>query len=126
MSEAAIPTAMGAGKRGESHEGRCAVALVGKNLRVLLVAWAVAGLFVPPVDSADLKAETVAAFDRYIRATEERMAEDSCNRRFLVMDHLPDALRQEAYGQLRGGQLYVEQLHATEDGRSIEIPGGLV
>src|ERR1700730_2516964 len=60
MSEAAIPTAMGAGKRGESHEGRCAVALVGKNLRVLLVAWAVAGLFVPPVDSADLKAETVA------------------------------------------------------------------
>jgi hypothetical protein len=102
------------------------VALVGKYLRVLLVAWAVAGLCAPPADSAELKAETVAAFDRYIRATEERMAEDSCNRRFLVMDRLPDALRQETYGQLRGGQLYVEQLHATEDGRSIEIPGGLV
>jgi hypothetical protein len=102
------------------------VALVGKNLRVLLAAWAVAGLFVPPLDSAEPKTETVAAFDRYIRATEERMAEDSCSHRFLVMNRLSDALRQETYNQLRQGQLYVEQLHATEDGRSIEIPGGLI
>ena len=102
------------------------MALVGKNLRVLLAVWAVAGLFVPPLDSAELKTETVAAFDRYIRATEERMAEDSCSDRFLIMNRLPDALRQETYRQLRQGQLYVEQLHATEDGRSIEIPGGLV
>jgi hypothetical protein len=127
---------MGTRKRGSSHpsssrysshqvrEGGWAVALVGKNLRALLVAWAVAGLFVPPADPSELKAETVAGFDRYIRATEERM--DSCNRRFLVVDRLPDALREQTYGQLRQGQLYIEQLHATEDGRSIEIPGGLV
>lgn len=42
------------------------------------------------------------------------------------MDRFPDASRQQAYPRLCQGQVYIEQLHTKEEGRSIQIPGGLV
>jgi hypothetical protein len=46
--------------------------------------------------------------------------------RFLVMDQLPDAQREEAYARLRRGELFIQEMH-TEDGHGpIRIPDGLI
>jgi hypothetical protein len=48
--------------------------------------------------ATELKPETAAAFDRYVRAMEARMDEDTARDQFLVVDRLRDARRREAYG----------------------------
>ncbi len=86
-------------------------------LVVGLVTWA---------QASELKPNTAAAFDHYISVTEARHADDLGNGHFLIIDGLSDASRQEAYGRVRRGEIYIEQLHLKEDGRSIPIPSGLV
>lgn len=85
-----------------------------------------AGLAGSPSLEAQLKPETAAAFDRYVAATEARMNDDVRLNQFLVMDHLPDPKRKEAYDQLQHGQIYIEELHTQEDHHPIRIPGGMV
>jgi len=86
----------------------------------------VVGVLATFAQATEVKANTAAAFERYIRATETQRADDLHNGRFLVLDSLPDPARQESYAKLRQGQLYIEQLHLKENGHSIPIPGGLV
>jgi hypothetical protein len=86
----------------------------------------IAGLVALPAHGARLTPETVAAFDRYIGATEERMADDLREGRFLAVDRLPDTARQETYIQLRQGQIYIQQLHTQLDGRPVQVPSGLI
>ena len=87
-------------------------------------------ILVAPADvlapASDLKPETAASFERYVRAVEARMDDDVRENEFLVVDRLPDARRERAYSQLQRGQLYVEQLHAREDHGGIHIPSGQV
>lgn len=54
------------------------------------------------------------------------MANESRGGRFLVIDDLPESRCQELYGQLRGGQIHVEELHTKEDGTQIRVPDGLI
>ena len=93
---------------------------------MLAIACAVTTLLVPRANSAELKSDTAAAFDRYIRATEQRMAGDLATGHFLVVDSLPTPARQRIYMQLRQGQVYIEQLHTKEDGKPIQAPDGLI
>jgi len=86
----------------------------------------VASLLGTAANATELRPETVAAFDRYIQATEERMAEDLRHGRFLVPDELPDGARQQAYSQLRQGQFHIEPLRTKEDGKLIPVPAGIV
>lgn len=65
---------------------------------------------VSPVHAADLRPETVAAFDRYVRLTEQRMAGESY-----------DSLATRP----RGG-MFIEPLVTREQGREIDVPGGLI
>jgi len=74
----------------------------------------------------ELKPDTSAAFDAYVRATETRMDDDLRQDHFLAVDDLPDARRQEAYAQLGRGQIYIRERHTLEDGKSIHVPGGLI
>ena len=101
------------------------MALFGCKARALVTAWA-AGWLLAPARAAELKPETVAAFDHYIQATEARMAEDLAEDRFLIIDRLPDGRRQQVYAQVRQGQIHIEELHTKEDGRSIRVPSGLI
>jgi len=94
--------------------------------KTLVVFWCMAALGVTPVGATELKGETAAAFDRYIRATEARMDDDVTEDEFLVVDRLPESRRQEAYAQLQDGQVYIEELHTREDHHSIHVPGGLI
>jgi hypothetical protein len=76
--------------------------------------------------ATELKPDTAAAFDRYVRAMEARMDEDTGRDQFLVVDRLPDARRTEAYAQLKNGQVYIEAMSAREGDRPIKAPSGLI
>ena len=86
----------------------------------LLAAFAVA-------EAAKLEPETLAAWDRYVAWTEHRMRTDIGKRdSFLVQDSLPEALSRQARRKLRAGDVFTTKLETTADGRSIDIPKGLV
>lgn len=93
---------------------------------LVLAFWILSALFGTSARASELKPETVAAFDRYIAATEARMGEDVRLNQFLVVDRLPDLQRKEAYNQLQRGKAYVEELHTKQDDQLIRIPNGLV
>ena len=97
-----------------------------QKARALVATCAISALLVPPASAAELKSETIAAFDRYIRATEERMADDIRDGNFMIVDSLPDTARNQAYRQLRQRQLYIEQLRTQQSGKSVQVPGGLI
>lgn len=84
------------------------------------------GLSLASAHAAVLKSETAAAFDQYIRVTEDLQASDLRRDRFLIIDRLPDASRQEMHAKLRRGEIYIEQLQTKDDGKPIHIPGGMV
>ena len=97
----------------------------GRTARHLLgVALASALIFVArPARSAELRPQTVAAFDRYVRTTEARADAQAT---FLWVDTLPAEQQRSRLDTLRAGGLLIERL-TTRDGRSeIPIPDGLV
>jgi hypothetical protein len=86
----------------------------------LLVVGLAAGV---PAYGADLQPQTVAAFNRYVRATEARMAEA---KPFLWIDALPETQRRAALDTLRRGEFVIEALETREAGRRIDVPDGLI
>ena len=57
-----------------------------------------------PVEAAELRADTLAAFNRYVRVTESRMdGELQGKAAFLWVDRLPEAERREVYTRLKRG-----------------------
>jgi hypothetical protein len=94
--------------------------------RIFLMFWILTAPVKMPARAAELKPETAASFDRYIRAVEERMDDDVRHNQFLVVDGLPESRRQEAYDELKQGQIYIEELHVREGDRPIHIPSGLI
>jgi hypothetical protein len=94
--------------------------------KLVLVFLVLPGLTWSAAPAAELKPETVAAFDHYVAVTEARMGDDIRLNQFLVMDHLPDLQRKEAYDQIRQGQVYIEELHTQEGHHPIHIPSGLI
>ena len=84
------------------------------------------GLFAISTGASELKPETIAAFERYIAATEARMDEDVRLHQFLVIDRLPDLQRKGAYDHLQHGQAYIEELQTNQDHHPIHIPNGMI
>ena len=77
--------------------------------------------------AAELKQETVAAFDRYVKAAEARMSgEMSPGGAFLYPDGLSIESRNATYDQLRRGEVVVTRLETTIGGHRISIPKGMV
>jgi hypothetical protein len=96
--------------------------VLGRLLVLGLVAWSVA-----PLGAAGPTAATTAAFDRYIRATEARIASEVTDeRRFLRIDMQEATTRQAWLGQLRSGQVVVERLQSRDNGARIEVPDAMV
>jgi len=95
---------------------------------MLLASWIFAALFTAPdpAPAVELKAETAAAFDEYVRATESRMEEDIRNDQFLAIDALPDQRRRAIYARLQRGEVFIEPLRTREDEHGIHVPSGLV
>ena len=69
------------------------------------------------VDAADLHADTVAAFDRYVRLTKTRLDEELRGRiPFLWIDTLPQGQRDDADASLRRGEVIVHRMETREMG----------
>jgi hypothetical protein len=82
--------------------------------------------FAGAAHASELKPETIAAFDRYVRVSEARMADQTRDNQFLIVDRLPDAQRRETYEKLRGGEIYIEEVHAEEEHHAIHVPSGMI
>ena len=93
---------------------------------LLLIVWTAAGLLVPPAEGTELKSATLAAFDRYIRATEARMEDDLREDHFFFVDRLPDNRRHTIDAQLLQGMVEIQRLQTLEEGRTIPVPGGMI
>lgn len=83
-------------------------------------------LAAPPVEAAELKKETAAAFEHYVGASEKRIRSELHNGPFLFIDELPETRRVETYAQLREGKVLIKQVNTKEEGHPIEVPHGLI
>ena len=90
-------------------------------LAVLVAVGATAGVI-----AAELKDETVAAWNRYIEATEQRIAAElAADDRFLVLDFADEA--DEARRRLLAGEVRVEKMETrAADGKRIRVPKGTI
>jgi hypothetical protein len=74
-----------------------------------------------------LKAETQAAFGRYVKLTEARnQAELQRGTNLLWVDALPPAQRAEAYAALKRGEVKMQKLETLDGGKPIRCPSGLI
>lgn len=107
---------------GFTHRARNACRACALSGFVALLGW-----LAVPARAAELKPETVAAFDNYIGAAEARMAEELSNGdAFLWMDRVPQPRRETLYAQLRRGEIAIAPLNVEEEGKPIKVPGGLI
>ena len=97
------------------------------GLRVALAA-ALLGGTVAAAPAAELQPQTVAAWNRYVEATERRIAaelEREHPGRFLVLDFGDEAA--EARREIRSGQIRIDKLETRDaDGERIRVPKGAI
>lgn len=93
------------------------------RLRSLLTAIIVMSLVAAPASAAELQPRTVAAFDRYVHATEQRMDGDGA---FLWVDGLADARKRTTLGELGRGELVIERVATRDGAERINVPDGLI
>ncbi len=85
------------------------------------------GLLGAIVAAAELKQDTIAAFDRYVKITEEdRAAKMRKSGTFLWIDRQTEALRQQLHERLERGEIVMKRLETLDDNRRIRIPHGIV
>jgi len=81
----------------------------------------------PPAYAADLKPQTIAAFNRYAQLTEAQLKSQAAkNEPFLWVDSLPAARRSAAFADLRAGKVVIERLETLDNGKHMEIPSGMI
>ena len=73
--------------------------------------------------STELQAPTIAAFNHYVRVTEQRMSNDQQR---VWIDALAQAEQRLQVDALRRGSVVIERLTTREGGRDINIPDGIV
>jgi hypothetical protein len=79
------------------------------------------------VYAAGLKPQTEAAFDRYVKLTEQRIEEEATSgQNFLWIDRLSEGRRAEMRRGLRDGGLVIERLETRDGSKSIDAPDGLI
>jgi hypothetical protein len=77
--------------------------------------------------AAQLKQETITAFDKYVAATEARINSELLPRGlFLYVDGLPIETMKSSYERLRNGEVLVEKRQTKVPGVSFAVPDGMV
>jgi len=79
-----------------------------------------------PGQAVDRKPETDAAFNRYVRSSEQRMQNDLQSGPFFWVDELPTQQREAVSARLKRGEVATQRLETLERGASIPVPGGLI
>lgn len=84
-----------------------------------------AGNASPPLPK--LQADTIAAFDRYVRLTEDRNeSELKRGTGLLWVDSLAAGERNEAYARLQRGEVQIRRSTTLDQGKSIACPSGMI
>jgi hypothetical protein len=111
-------------RRSKAHDraNRCGTVLPKIVLLLSIFPW----LLGISARATELKPETAAAFDHYVRITESKMESELDGKQFLVIDRLPEAQRKQAYEQLRRGQIFIQEMHTVDGNDPIRIPNGLI
>ncbi|HXT85884.1 MAG TPA: hypothetical protein VN745_02570 [Verrucomicrobiae bacterium] len=77
--------------------------------------------------AAQLSDRTARAFDKYIHDAEMRSEADlAATKGFLWIDAMPIARREQAYAELRGGQILIHRNNACGAANCAAVPGGLI
>jgi hypothetical protein len=77
--------------------------------------------------AAQLKQDTIQAFEQYVKVTEEeRAAKRRKYGTFLWIDSQEDALRRKFHERLARGEVVTKRLETRDDNRPIPVPHGLV
>ena len=78
--------------------------------------------------AADLKPQTIAAWDAYVRLTEKRISSELNNgQKFLLADFLGNTESSAVHSQLQRGQVVVLKMNTNaEEGGEIPVPEGLI
>jgi len=78
-------------------------------------------------EPAKLHANTLEAFDRYVKLTEARNNDElKRGTNLLWIDQLPAEQRTEAYAALRRGEVKMKKLEMLDGGKPIACPGGII
>ena len=78
-------------------------------------------------EPAPLRADTLAAFDRYVKLTEMRNANElERGTNLLWIDELPRPEREAAYAALKRGEVKMEKMETLDGGKHIACPGGII
>jgi len=78
-------------------------------------------------EPAELRANTLAAFDRYVQLTEARnAAELERGTNLLWIDEWPRTEREEAYAALERGEVKMRKMETRDGGKQIACPGGII
>ena len=81
----------------------------------------------PGAAAADLRPQTIAAFDQYVAETEQqRESSLTGGSPFLWIDAQPPTGRTISLQQLRAGALVIERMTTTKNGKKIDVPDGLI
>jgi hypothetical protein len=88
--------------------------------------WALTLSVAAPTGSAELKPATTAAFDKYVRLTEQRMEGELGPDAFLWIDRLKGQARTDAVATLKRGELVIERLRTREGGSELDAPDGMI
>ena len=95
----------------------------GMGIAVLVIAATAPRVQAASAAGAELQNRTTQAFDRYVRLTEARLSGAGP---FLWIDGLPDARRRPALEAVRRKELSIERLETKDNGREIDVPGGMI
>jgi len=75
----------------------------------------------------ELKPHTLAAYDRYVRLTEQRVQSEVTGQApFLWIDRQIGRDRADALARLRRGEIVVEKLQTRDSGRKIDVDDGMI
>ena len=101
--------------------------LIDRTFLTICVSLALAVAPASSGTAADLRPQTVAAFDRYA-AESERQREPSLTNasQFLWIEAQRAADRTVSLEQLRAGAFVIERLTTTADRKTIEVPDGII
>ena len=78
-------------------------------------------------EPAKLHANTLEAFDRYVKLTNTRNAEElKRGAELLWIDAMPSAERAEAYAALKRGEVRMKKLEMRDGGKEIACPAGII
>jgi hypothetical protein len=94
--------------------------------KIAFAPFALAILVARPAGAAELKPETLAAYNRYAAARDAQFDEETRHDPFLWADAQPAAKRASCYNQLQGQGVVIEQLDRAVDGKKYEVPDGMV